>query len=76
MIILLQFYFVSHGLFLSPPLSFSPPPPTHVPFSAQNIINETAEVLSVLCINICRMLDPEFIVIGECVLYFYMSVSV
>jgi ROK family len=31
---------------------------------AQTILNETAEGLSILCINICRILDPEFIIIG------------
>lgn len=32
--------------------------------SAQTILNETAEALATLCINICRILDPEFIIIG------------
>lgn len=32
--------------------------------SAQTILNETAEALALLCINICRILDPEFIIIG------------
>lgn len=27
-------------------------------------IDESAEALSILCINICRILDPEFIIIG------------
>lgn len=31
---------------------------------AQIILDETAERLSILCINICRILDPEFIIIG------------
>lgn len=31
---------------------------------ANMIMNETAEGLSILCINICRILDPEFIIIG------------
>ena len=32
--------------------------------SAQTILNETAEALALLCINICRILDPEYIIIG------------
>ena len=32
--------------------------------SARQILDETAEALSILCINICRILDPEFIIIG------------
>ena len=31
---------------------------------AEKIINETAESLSILCINISRILDPEYIIIG------------
>ena len=31
---------------------------------AQKILDETAEALAILCINICRILDPEFIIIG------------
>lgn len=31
---------------------------------AQTIVNETAEGLSILCINLCRILDPEFIILG------------
>ena len=32
--------------------------------NAQKILNETVDALSVLCINLCRILDPDFIIIG------------
>ena len=32
--------------------------------TAQKILNETVDALSVLCINLCRILDPDFIIIG------------
>eukprot|EP01041_Mallomonas_annulata_P006422 gene6422-12984_t len=31
---------------------------------AEEVLEETAECLSLLCINICRMVDPDIIVIG------------
>ena len=32
--------------------------------NAQKILNETVDALSVLCINLCRILDPDYIIIG------------
>lgn len=32
--------------------------------NAQKILNETVEALSISCINLCRILDPDFIIIG------------